>query len=297
MTRLLVVRLSALGDVIHAIPAVVSLRDSFDEIHWVVERPYAELVEIVAGVTPIPVRLKKWSREAIKDARKNVKGFDVAIDFQGLLKSALLTRASGARDRYGFSRRAVREKPAALFYNHKVDVDQTQHVVDWNKQLAAAVGDRQLSSTADWKAFPPNAHARLTQFTNSIVLLPGAGRPEKLWPVERFRDLVARYRDTVVVPGPGERAIAEQIGGPIAPDTNLRELAFVLQHAKIVIGGDTGPLHLADALGTRVVGLYGPTDPRRNGPYNQPGRTIKADSMDAISAAEFIRKIEEVLAK
>src|SRR5450755_483076 len=277
--RLLVIRLSALGDVIHTIPAVLSLRSAFD-VSWVVEAAYAELVEIVAGVKPIPVRLKKWSLAETGNAWRSVRGFDAAIDFQGLIKSALIARASGARERYGFAREAVREKPAAMFYNHKVSVDQTKHVVDWNMQLAASVWVRASARTVpaearthtepDWSVYAQDPRNRLAEFKNKIVLLPGAGRAEKHWPASRFRELVARYRnDAVVVWGPGELDLAAEIGGQIAPETNLRELAFLMQQARIVVGADTGPLHLADAVGTRVVGLYGPTDSRRNGPYGQ----------------------------
>ena len=165
VTRLLVIRLSALGDVIHTIPAVdVAPRSAFD-VSWVVEAAYAELVEIVAGVKPIPVRLKKWSLAETGNAWRSVRGFDAAIDFQGLIKSALIARASGARERYGFAREAVREKPAAMFYNHKVSVDQTKHVVDWNMQLAGFCGGAgaspspteagHLSTEPDWSAVRP----------------------------------------------------------------------------------------------------------------------------------------------
>jgi heptosyltransferase I len=299
-SRLLVVRLSALGDVIHTLPAVMSLRDSYD-VSWVVEAPYADLVETVAGVRAIPVRLKRWSPAAILGAGRSVRGFEVAIDFQGLIKSALLARASGAPLRYGFHRELVREKPAALFYNHRIRVDRTKHVVDWNNELAAAVvEDRRprLSSTQpNWKDFATDAQQRLGRFTNKIVLLPGAGRLEKLWPLERFREIAKRYGDrAVVVWGPGELDLAHAIGGTMAPATNLRELAFVLKQASVVVGGDTGPLHLADALGTRVVGLYGPTDPRRNGPYGLLSRTIRGSgSMDSITATEVANRIDEVL--
>ena len=293
---LLVIRLSALGDVIHTIPAVLSLRSSFD-VSWVVEAPYAELVEIVAGVKPIPVRLKKFSLAAIDNARHSIRGFDIAIDFQGLIKSALIARASGARDRYGFAREAVREKPAAMFYNHKVSIDPTKHVVDWNRELAASVrAETGTCAESDWAAYAKDSRGRLNSFRNKIMLLPGAGRPEKLWPASRFRELVRRFGDeALVVWGPGERQLAEEIGGFVAPETNLRELAFLMQHARLVVGADTGPLHLADAVGTRVVGLYGPTDARRNGPYGQRGHTIQAATMQAIAAADVIRKIDEVL--
>ena len=297
--RLLVIRLSALGDVIHTIPAVLSLRASFD-VSWVVEAPYAELVEIVAGIKPIPVRLKNFSLEAIGNARRAIRGFDVAIDFQGLMKSALIARASGASQRYGFARDAVREKPAAMFYNHKVSVDRTKHVVDWNRELAAAT--RQPGNPAarqpNWSVYATDDKNNLSDLKNKIVLLPGAGRPEKLWPTSRFRELVAHYGDeTLVVSGPGERHLAEEIGGFLAPETNLRELAFLMQQARVVVGADTGPLHLADAVGTRVVGLYGPTDARRNGPFGQPGHAIQAATMESITAADVIRKIDEVMAE
>lgn len=297
MTRLLVVRLSALGDVIHTIPAVLSLRSS-SEVNWVVEAPYAELVEIVAGVKPIPVRLRKFSLQAINDARRSIRGFDVAVDFQGLMKSALIARASGAGERYGFARDAVREKPAAIFYNHTVSVDRTKHVVDWNRELAEAIGQPASSGTRqpNWSGYATDSKNRLGEFRNKIILLPGAGRPAKLWPTSRFRQLVARFGDeALVVWGPGERRLAEEIGGRMAPETNLRELAFLMLHARLVVGADTGPLHLADAVGTRVLGLYGPTDARRNGPYGQPGRTIQAATMESIAAADVIRKIDEVL--
>ena len=112
MSRLLVIRLSALGDVVHTIPAVVALRERFD-VAWAVEAPYRELVETVAGVRAIPVALKRWSLRNIREARRAVSGFDVAIDFQGLVKSALLARASGAKHRIGFAAEFVRERPAA----------------------------------------------------------------------------------------------------------------------------------------------------------------------------------------
>lgn len=295
MTRLLVVRLSALGDVIHTIPAVMSLRSGFD-VAWVVEKAYAELVRIVTGVNVIPVRLKRWSLMRILDARQSVRGFDIAVDFQGLLKSALLARSCGASERYGFARDAVREKPAAMFYNHKVSVDQSMHVVDWNIQLALTLPGNRQPATGNWSAFPQDAQQRLTKFKNKIVLLPGAGRMEKIWPLERFRE-VAKKCEAVVVWGPGELDLAHAVGGNIAPETNLRELAFILANARLVVGGDTGPLHLADALGTKVIGLYGPTDARRNGPYGQLQRTIQAESMQSISTEDVFRKIDEVLAQ
>jgi heptosyltransferase-1 len=297
MTRLLALRLSALGDVIHTIPAVVSLKHAAD-ITWIVEAPYRELVELVAGVNTIPVRMKSWRRDprAAVQSIRAMRGFDVAIDFQGLIKSAALGFASRAKARYGFDRHAIREKPALLFTNRKVSVDKRKHVIEQNLELAAAVA-KPGEERANWLAFPQNNG--LDAYAGSIVLLPGAGKANKLWPVERFRELAARIGPkALAVWGPGERDLAEAIGARVAPPTNLRELAWLLQNAEVVIGGDTGPLHLADALGTKVIGLYGPTDLRRNGPYRQLQHCIdrfhSTKWMESISVEEVMTMLEKV---
>ncbi|HEY0370379.1 MAG TPA: glycosyltransferase family 9 protein [Thermoanaerobaculia bacterium] len=288
MTRLLVVRLSALGDVVHTIPAVVSLKERAD-ITWVVEAPYAELIEIVAGVQTIPVRMKKQPRTAFAAIRQ-MRGFDRSIDFQGLIKSAVLPWAAHVPERIGFDKHAIREKPALLFTNSHVRVDTTKHVIDQNLQLAGVAGGK-----GNWEVFLEPIDAR-----GQIVLLPGAGKPNKIWP--HFAALAKHLGSrALVVWGPGERELAEATGAPMAPPTNLRQLAYLLKNAEVVIGGDTGPLHLADALGTKVVGLYGPTDPRRNGPYSQPSHVIdrfpSTKSMESISVEEVMNTLERVLAE
>jgi ADP-heptose:LPS heptosyltransferase len=150
------------------------------------------------------------------------------------------------------------------------------------------------SGEAHWNAFPQNNE--LDAFANKVVLLPGAGKPNKLWPVERFRELARRIRgDALAVWGPGERELAEAIGAHVAPPTNLRELAWILQHARVVIGGDTGPLHLADALGANVIGLYGPTNPRRNGPYTQLDRCIDRFSSTKLMGSITVEEVMKIL--
>ena len=287
--KLLVIRLSALGDVVHTIPAVVALRDRYD-IGWAVEAPYRELVEIVAGVRAIPVALKRWSARNILDARRAIRGFDVAVDFQGLVKSALIARASGARERIGFAREFIREKPAAWLMNRHVTIDPGRHVVEWNLQLAGV----EKPPHVDFTRFATDNQ----QPTGDIVLLPAAGRREKQWP--HFRELARRLGDRAVVAwGPGEEDLARAMGARVAPRTNLRELAQLLRDAALVIGGDTGPLHLAAALGTQVVGLYGPTNPARNGPYGQIGNVVETysttKSMESIGVDEVTRKIAEMM--
>jgi heptosyltransferase-1 len=292
----LVLRLSALGDVIHTIPAVVALRERGEALTWVVEAPYCELVELVAGVRTIPVSLKKWGRAPLAHrpqmavARKSLRGFDRAIDFQGLVKSAALGWLSRAPVRIGFDRDAIREKPALLFTNRHVRVDTTRHVVEQNLQLIGATSVPPVD-------FTPFAAGRRDD--GAIVLLPGAGKANKQWPVECFREVAAAVGDrALAVWGPGEEDLAKAIGCRRAPPTTLRELAALLQSAALVIGGDTGPLHLAAALGTPVIGLYGPTSEKRNGPYGQLANCISrfysTKSMDAIAPADVLSRIDEL---
>jgi lipopolysaccharide heptosyltransferase I len=300
MKKLLVIRLSAFGDVIHTIPAVVALRDALPqiEIAWAVEPAYAQLVELVAGVGVIRVSLKKWSLAKIAEAKRSVRGFDDAIDFQGLIKSALIARASGATRRYGFAKDVIREKPAAWFLNRPVAIDRSRHVVEWNLALARALAPAIALTIpkAPEVAFGPFADdpsGKLRAFANRIVFLPGAGRPEKQWPVERFAELARRLgNDVLVACGPGEEPLGRAIGAELAPPTTFRELAFLLRSARLVIGGDTGPLHLAAALGVPVAGLYGPTDPARNGPYGQLGNVVESftttKSMQSISVDDVL---------
>ena len=254
MKRLLVIRLSAFGDVIHTIPAVVAFRPHYD-IEWAVRPAYRQIVEIVAGV------------RAIAPSLKTLRGHDRVVDFQGLIKSAVLARISGTSERFGFAREFIREKPAAWFMNRPVRINPASHVVEWNLQLARALAPDITMPQVDFSPFAADAPRG---FEGRVVLLPFAGRPEKEWPIDRFRELAKRIGPrALVIWGPGERERAAEAGAELAPPTNLRELARVLRDASLVIGGDTGPLHLAAALGTRVIGLYGPTNPRRNGPYGQ----------------------------
>ena len=299
MTRLLVVRLSALGDVIHTIPAVAALRE-MHEVSWVVEAPYRELVELVAGVEAIPTRMKKWGRSLLGSrgemaaTLRAMHRAEVAIDFQGLVKSAMLPWLARVKTRRGFDSRAIREKPALLFTNRKVAVDTTKHVIEQNLQLAGVPAGK-----ANWDAYPLDNN--LAAFANRIVLLPGAGKANKVWPSERFREVARRIGgDALAVWGPGERDLAEATGARVAPPTTLRELAFILREARVVIGGDTGPLHLAAALGTKVIGLYGPTDPRRNGPYGQLDHCVDhfrtTKWMESISVEEVMTILQRITA-
>lgn len=301
-SRLLVIRLSAFGDVIHTIPVVVALRDALPgtEIAWAVEPAYAELVEMVARVTPIRVSLKQWSLSRIASAWRDVRGFGTSVDFQGLIKSSLIALRSGARQRYGFARDVIREKPAAWFVNRPVTIDRSSHVVEWNVDLARALAPAITRVPhVDFTPFAADPSDKLIGLRNRIVLLPGAGRPEKQWPIERFAELARQIgRDALVAWGPGEDPLARAIGAEVAPATNFRELASLLGRARLVIGADTGPLHLAAALGTPVIGLYGPTNPARNGPYGQLDHVVESfsttRSMSSIATDDVMRLVLKI---
>jgi lipopolysaccharide heptosyltransferase I len=274
--NVLVVRLSALGDIVHTVPAVAALiRARADaRIDWLVERTHRPAIDLFdLDVRPIEIEGGSVSAFlwAMRGLRRNE--YDVALDFQGLLKSALLARGSGARRVVGFSRRALREPSAAWFYSERIDPGAGGHVIRKNLALLSALGIAASEIRLPLKALPSRSGAA------AVVLNPGAGWPNKQWPPERFGALAAGLRAarglrSVVTWGPGEQPLAAAVASSsegaaeIAPPTSLAELTALVASAPLVVSGDTGPIHLAAAAGTPIVGLYGPTDPARNGPWS-----------------------------
>lgn len=295
MTSFLILRLSALGDVIHTLPAVEALRLAYPSatITWIVERPYADLVRIASPVTRvITVATRRWrrspfaaqTRAEVSDTLRSLRSMGSAttvIDFQGLAKSAVLGRVTGRKKQLTFGRGAVRERIALLLATDGVDVDTSVHVVEQNLQLVEAVGADPTAGTMNGLESFADDSSGLCEYlgvSERLVINPGAGRPEKLWGTDRFaelcRTLMQRgYARPLIVWGPGEEEMAEAIalrgGGEKAPPTSLREMTAVLRAAPLLVSGDTGPLHVAAGLGTRVVALFGPTSPLRNGPWGQ----------------------------
>jgi heptosyltransferase I len=331
MDSLLIIRLSALGDVLHTIPAVLELRCAFPgaEISWAVEPPYAELVAEVTGVDRvIPVASKRWRRNLLaaqtyREAASVRRGLraaaagDSAIDFQGLIKSASLAWIAGAKRRFGFHAGSIRERTALTFINRPIDPGDGRHIIEINRGLARRIIMTEDGTPcrpiepdfSDWASSGSTPATRRAVREPFAVLLPGSGGKGKIWNTDRWKglaDIIARDHALrpLVVWGPGEEALGDSIAADStavkAPETDLRELAFVLSRAKIVIGGDTGPLHLAAALGTPVVGLFGPTDPARNGPWRQQDRCVetftKEKTMEAITLERVAGRVAEVLA-
>jgi heptosyltransferase-1 len=291
--RFLIVRLGSLGDIIFTLPAVAALRASFPDarIDWLIDRRWMALVEgnpHVTRIIALPDRSVKTYFGCAKSLREN--RYTCAIDIQALYKSAALAWLSRAPVRIGFTRHFVRESGAALLYTKRV-APREPHMVGQNMELAMAAGARAVPVQ-----FPLHVTPEAAQSVNAMlgdigaktfaVFSPGGGWRSKCWPAERFGQLAVRLvRDlglrSVVNAGPGEEALAAAAVGAsegtltALPKMPLDRLMALLQRAAIVVAADSGPLHLAVALGTPVVGLFGPTRPARNGPYNSEDIVVR----------------------
>ena len=283
MERLLVVRLGSLGDLVHTLPAVSAIRRTWPalEIDWLVDAVHREFLTLVPVITRV-MTLEDRTLGAWLRARRTLRArrYDVAVDFQGLIKSAVLSRLSGARRVTGFARDALRERAAALFYTERVEVGSGHHVVEKNLRLARALGAKAEALEFPLTDVPsPNVAAFLAAAREPFALVnPGAAWPNKRWPPDRFGEVCRAIRErhglnSVVLWGPNEQAVADAVvaaaGGSAvaAPPTRLPDLVALGRHARLVVSGDTGPLHIAMALGVPAVALFGPTDPARNGPW------------------------------
>lgn len=326
-----IVKLSALGDVVHATPVVEALAEAWPaaRIAWIVERREAALLRDHPRLDEvITVDTRAWRRvrtpraalevaRTLAALRRRLRGqrFDVALDLQGLVKSGVVTAATGAALRIGFAAAASRERASALFTNRRVTPPAAaRHVVDQYLSLLEPLGLRAARAVFRLPAHEA-AEGRVEEFFGAaglkrhgrvVVLNPGAGKPGKRWPVERFVELAGRLgreagARVLALWGPGEdadaRAIAAAPGALLAPPTDLDELIAVARRASVLVAGDTGPLHVAAALGTPCVGLYGPTAAERNGPYGPGHRTVTAADgrMASIEVAPVLAAVREAL--
>jgi lipopolysaccharide heptosyltransferase I len=329
------VKLSSLGDVVHALPVAAALRARWPaaRLTWIVEqREAAVLAGHPALDEVVAVDTRRWRRArrpadvaAVMIALGGLAGrlraarVDVALDLQGLLKSGVLVGLTGAPRRVGFSRRRCREPLSAVFTNRRVTPPGDRHVVEQYLALLEPLG---IGESDPEFRLPVNAaaQARVDETCRRIGLGPaerpvvvnaGAGRPDKRWPVERFAALARRLvteagARVLVAWGPGEEALARAVvdgaahaGVSLAPPTDLPELVAMLRRAGLVVAGDTGPLHVAAALGVPCVGLYGPTRAERNGPYGRGHRTVSAPDgrLVSIDVAAVFAATEPLLAR
>jgi len=291
--RLLVVRLGSLGDIVHTFPAVAGLRESFHqaEIVWLTHPRWKELVKssaLATEVWDIETRSLASIRKTLDRIRK--RQFTAAIDYQGLWKSAALPFLGRVPRRIGFSSHSVREFGVPLLYTARVHGVEA-HIADQNGELSQRAGAR--SGVAPFSlSLPFVSEEAALQFPESkmdryIVLSPGGGWRSKCWPPERYGSLCELIStklglQCILNQGPDDEEYIAAIkaasgdSAPMASNSSLQQLMTLLRNALCVVGGDTGPLHLAVALGTPVVALFGPTDPARNGPY-RPGANSQKD--------------------
>lgn len=290
MNRLLVVRLGSLGDLVHTLPAVSAIHRTFPqlEIDWLVDGIHEEFLTLVPILNSV-VTLTEPSARGWWAVRRRLRArrYDAALDFQGLVKSAALSRFSGATRTLGFDRASLREPAAALLYSERVAVEPGGHVIQKNLRLAATIGA--ASATIEFPIRPvesPALAAVQAQVRSPFALLnPGAAWPNKRWPADRFgrlaRWLLGQHGlSSVALWGPGEqdlaRAIVRESSGAAteAPPSRLTDLVALSRAARLVVSGDTGPTHIAAAVGTPVVAIFGPTDPVRNGPWSADDRSL-----------------------
>lgn len=293
--RILIVRLSAIGDVIHGLPVLCALRERLPRaaLAWVVEEPSAELLRGHQALDELVTLPKKWLKSPgiVRQLRCRLRAFepDMAIDLQGLTKSAVAAWLSGAKRRIGFGDRNAREL-SRWFYTEKV-TSQSRHVIDVYLELLRPLGIE--SPEVRFEITDHRAHRiaakeivrRAGCQGGFCVIHPGAGWPSKRWPPARYAAVARRLGEQwglpsmVVWAGDEGRAWAERIAADseghaqLAPPMSLTELAALARRARLYLGSDSGPLHLAAAVGTPCVGLYGPWPAERHGPYG-PGHVV-----------------------
>jgi lipopolysaccharide heptosyltransferase I len=296
--RLLICRLSHIGDCILTLPVLCALRSTFPDAHisWIVERPTDQLLEGHRALDRLIVVRRGWlkSLSEIRRVRSVLRDaeFDVAIDPQGLTKSAACAWLSGARKRIGFARGAAREI-APWLDNELVRPGRT-HLVEKSLELLVPLGiDRprvafDLPHYSEARDSIEHYLARFHLNCGFALINPGAGWPSKQWPAQRFGEVAKhlgqrqRLPSVVAWAGDKERALAETVvarsGGHalLAPATSLTELAELCRAATMFVSSDSGPLHLAAALGVPCVGLYGPTRPADCGPYGRASVSVQA---------------------
>ena len=293
--NVLIVRLGALGDLVHAVPAAAAIRAAHPDarIDWLVDAKHRAIVDLVA-VVDRSIAIERRSAGGWFDVVKRLRGehYDWAVDFQGLIKSGLLARASGARRIAGFSKDQLRETSARVFYT---DVEglppdgREGHVLRKNLRLLRTMGIEDARVTFPFRRVDSPALAAVRTGAEGdrpfALVNPGAAWPNKRWPPADYGHVAAFLRDihglrSFVLWGPGETATAQAVvdasegAARLAPQTTVADILALSAAAAIVVSGDTGPLHIATAAGAPTVSIFGPTDPDRNGPFDPADLTV-----------------------
>ena len=294
--RILIVKLSAIGDIIHALPALDAIRKSYPQaiVSWVAESRSAGILRgnpMIDNLVEVDTRALRGARVVEKlllDGSKQLRSlrehdFDISIDFQGLLKSALIGKLSGAKKRWGFARADLREPASRVFYTDTVRLPPSGHVVEENLTLvegALGIKSRQRDirfPIATTKADVMEAETIADGADGPFVILnPAGGWVTKLWHAEKYGRVADMIWEklgmrSIVVTGPSEDELAARVlantrsGRTRLAQPSLKGFYELAKMAELYIGGDTGPTHIALAAGTPTVGIFGPTEWERNG--------------------------------
>jgi heptosyltransferase-1 len=278
----LIVRLGAMGDIIHTLPAAAALKAGHPRarVTWVVEPQWAPLLE----ANPFVDRVVSFRRERFFESVRELRAesYEFAVDFQGLVKSAVVARLAGPRRIFGFAAGIARERAACLFYSNRVPTTAV-HMVDMRLDLAAAAGAGKASMVFP---LPPGCSEGVLPDGEFVLASPLAGWRSKQWPIEHYGDLATRLRDLhipLVLNGPpAARDELAQVAGSVTHCSGIAGLIYATRRAAAVIGVDSGPLHLAAALNKPGVAIYGPTDPALNGPVGDSLQLLRAP--DAVTS-------------
>ena len=318
MQRVLIVRFGSMGDILHSLPVLASLQESFPdwEVDWVVEsrwRPLLEGIPYLSRIVdfdtltwrkrPLSPHTLRAVRGAIQSLRN--RRYDCALDLQAALKSAITCYLSGAREIVGFKPPWLKEPACGVFYTRSVSVNAV-HIVEANLSLAAALGARPGPVRFP---LPPGDPASLPADLpphGLAVINPGAGWRSKLWPPESYARVCDAIEKEFSLPvvlncGPGEEGLVKEVSRgcrysqPRVYSGNVQGLIALLRRSRLMVGPDTGPVHLAAALGVPTVGLFGPTDPRRNGPYGARYKSLRPDG--ALTSHRHSARSAELMAQ
>jgi heptosyltransferase-1 len=291
--RILVIKFGSLGDIVHCLPSVRQLLDHFPdaEIDWLIERKNKTVVEMSGlGVRIVPIDTYQWRYSPGIGSAKEIlefiwalrtDGYDCTIDFQGLLKSAFVGYLSAAPVRIGWERDFLKESTSRFFYTEVVKPRRV-HIIDQQMELLKPLGIE-----PDWDTMPAieaPATARRTverkigDKRDFVLVNPGGNWITKRWAPERYGALARRLVDdgllVAVTWGPGEETDARTIREIAGTDllmvgSTLPELVALCERSTLFVGGDTGPMHFAAAVGTPIVSIFGPTSSDRNGPFRR----------------------------
>lgn len=257
-----------MGDIVAALPAVASLKHSIphSKITWVIEPKWSVLLEGNPYVDSVIV-LDRRAPSGLKSAWRELRGghFDFAVDFQGLIKSALIAAIARPERIFGFTASYAREAPASWFYSNKVPI-RSYHAVERNLDLAAAAGASNILHTFPLPGGEPEGELPAGEF---VLASPLAGWATKQWPLEYYSHLAERLRKECQVPLVINAPCRMEMAGALSHVSTIRGLIHATRKAAAVIGVDSGPMHLAAALEKPGIAIYGPTEPSRHGPYGQ----------------------------